>query len=146
MDKRNVLNALGERLPDRADSEVGTVVLEGRALSKSKTSLHLAVRTGLVAIPLESITRVIEMPGTKEMVRLVVTNPSEIRHLLRAKVSTAAQSAEGGDTRRGEEIGSGWGVGVQTCRYYDTETATGEEGFDACDDNDAVCGDDDLMQ
>jgi hypothetical protein len=135
---------LMDRLPEKADDEVATIVIEGRALSKSSSSLHLALRTGLVAIPLGSITRAMALPGTKEMVRLVVRNPGEIRHLLRTETAPVAQTA--GEKRRGEYIGSGYGPGVSTCRYYDTETATGESGYDACDDNDPVCGADDLQQ
>jgi hypothetical protein len=148
MESKQDLTELIGRLPKRPDDEVAILAIEGKALSKNDANLHLALPSGLVAIPLDSIVKVTSVPGTKEIVRMVVRNPDGIRHLLRVPTRTALSQAGGGEpaTQRGEKIGSGWGVGVETCDYYDTETATGEEGFDACDDEEAVCQADDLMQ
>jgi hypothetical protein len=140
------LTELIDRLPTRSDDEVAVQVIEGRALSKSETSVHLALTTGLVAVPLASIIRVTSVPGTKDIVRLVVRNPDGIRHLLRVTRTTSTAFA-GPGVQRGEKIGGDiLGPGVSTCDYYDTETATGEDGFDASDDEEAVCQNDDVYQ
>src|SRR5688572_14650259 len=115
------LSALVNRLPARADDEVAIQVIEGRALSKSDDSLHVALPTGLVAVPIRSVVRVTSIPGTKDVVRIVVRNPDGIRHLLRVNPRGATLQARGGEsgTRIGDKIGSGVpGPGVQTCDYY----------------------------
>jgi hypothetical protein len=143
MEDKQVLRDLIGRLPSRADDEVAILAIEGRALSKSDTSLHLAIPTGLIAIPLDSIMKATSVPGTKEIVRLVVRNPGAIRHLLRVvpRGGTSGQATGGGVVaqQRGELLGSGWGAGVNTCDYYNTETITGEEGNDASDDEEDDC-------
>jgi hypothetical protein len=143
MVERHGLAQLVDRIPTRSDDEVASLVVEGRALSKSDTSLHVAVRTGLIAVPLDSIARVMSVPGTKDIVKVVVRNPEGIRPLLRVGRGVAAQVGGGPSIRRGDVIGTVFGPGVSTCTYYNTETETGEEGYDASDDDDPVCGDDD---
>jgi hypothetical protein len=146
MQNDQILSKLLEHLPTRRDDEVAIRVIEGRALSKNETSLHLALPTGLVAVPLDSITRVTSVPGTKDIVRLVIRGHADIRHLLRVATRTTTGQVVGSGpvTHRGEQIGSGiLGPGVSTCDYYDTDTITGEEGYDASDDEEPDCHDDD---
>lgn len=140
------LSDLIQKLPTVDDDEVAIQVIEGRALSKSASSLHLALSTGLVAVPLDSIMRVVSIPGTKDIVRLVVRRPDGIQHLLRVAPRSSSRQGPGTGVaaNRGEPIGSGIpGPGVSTCDYYDTPTVTGEEGNDASDDQDADCHNDD---
>jgi hypothetical protein len=144
-DAPKVPNALRD-LPTRQDDEVAMRILEGRALSRSDTNIHLAVPTGLLAIPLDNIVKVTPVAGTKGIVRILVRDPEAARPLLRVSPRSATGSSGGGVVAavRGELIGSGiLGPGVSTCDYYDTPTVTGEEGYDASDDEEAVCQNDD---
>jgi len=143
--KRELPEILCE-LPTRRDEEVAMRMLEGRALSRSDTSLHLAVPTGLLAIPLDNIVKVTPVVGTKGIVRILVRNPEAARPLLRVSARSGSGGASGTLARiRGEKIGSGIpGPGVGTCDYYDTPTATSEEGYDASDDQESDCRADDL--
>ena len=134
------LDELLARIDEVSDDDVVRATLQGRALSRSTDNLHLAVRTGVLAIPLTSIERVIPVPAARpDIVRVVVKNPAAVETLYQA-----APSREG-LRERGEKIGSGPGVGVQTCDYYDTSTITGGQA-DQCDDNDMDCHADDLAQ
>jgi hypothetical protein len=140
VDSNKTLDDLLARIDEVQDEDVARTTLQGRALSRSTDNLHLAVRTGILAIPLLSIERVISVPGARpDIVRVVVKNPSAVQTLYQAASSTE------GHRQRGEWIGSGPGVGVSTCDYYDTSTITGGQA-DQCDDNDADCHADDLAQ
>jgi hypothetical protein len=148
MSENDHLSDILAPLPTRSDDDVAVLLIEGRALSKNETNLHLALPTGLVAVPLDSISRVTSVPGTNGIVRLVVRSPANIRQLLnvvRHDVEADEEENVGGygDTQRGELLGSGPGVGVSTCDYYNTETLTGQDGYDASDDEEPVCRADD---
>jgi hypothetical protein len=134
---------LPKGLPTRDDDDVAVRVFIGRALSKSATSLHLAVRTGIIAVPLKSIARVLPVRGVKNMVRIVVRNPAGVRPLLDVKPVSSASESSDDKPRRGEFIGTTL-EGVATCSSYDTPTVTSEEGDDASDDTDSDCPADDL--
>lgn len=150
MSENERLSDILDSLPTRSDDDVAVVLIEGRALSKNETNLHLALRTGLVAVPLDSISSVTSVPGANGFVRLVVRSPANIRHLLRVvRRNVEADEEDGGDddgtTQRGELIVSGIpGVGVSTCDYYDKETLTGQDGnYDASDSFELACHADD---
>ena len=142
MKSKSGLDDLLARLDSRSDDAVAMRTFQGRALSKSDTNLHLAVRTGIVAVPLANVVKVMPIRGTKDMVRIVVRNPEEVRSLLRVTPQAAAGDGTAVGLRRGEFIGKGF-VGVATCNFYDTPTVTGEEGDDTSDDEDSDCEADD---
>ena len=135
--KKKLPDALNN-LPIRRDDEVALRMIQGRPLSRSETNVHVATNTGLLAVPLANIVKATPVPGTKGVVRLLVSDPESARPLLRV--------GPGGVARiRGDKIGSGIpGIGVSTCDIYDTSTTTGDEGEDACDDEESDCHADDL--
>ena len=67
MNENERLSDILEPLPTRSDDDVAVLLIEGRALSKNETNLDLALPTGLVAVPLDSISRVTSVPGTPEL-------------------------------------------------------------------------------
>jgi hypothetical protein len=143
MDSDTTLDELFRRIEEKRDDDVARTTLQGRALSRSEDNLHLAVRTGVLAIPLSNIERVIPVPASRpDIVRVVVKDPTAVRILYQAPPRTRLSARQG---VRGEEIGTVFGPGVSTCTYYDTPTVTGDEA-DQCDDEDSECQDDDLAQ
>jgi hypothetical protein len=112
MESDAALEELFARIDEVRDDDVVRKTLQGRALSRSKDNLHLAVRTGIVAIPLSSIERVTPIPAARpDIVRVVVKNPTAVQTLYQAAPSGAASRPE-----RGEVIGRGPGPGVSTIR------------------------------
>jgi hypothetical protein len=143
MESDTNLDELFRRIEQKQDDDVVRTTLQGRALSRSEDKLHLAVRTGILAIPLSSIERVIPVPAARpDIVRLVVKNPTDVRTLYQARARAQPTARQG---IRGAYIGTSLGPGVSTCAYYDTPTITGDEP-DQCDDEDSDCQDDDLAQ
>jgi hypothetical protein len=131
------------KLETKSDAQAVRRNLSGRALSKSDKNLHLAVRSGVVAIPLANIERVIPRSVVHpDAVTVVVREPHDVRQLLQA----TPRPGSGGQTLARERIpiGTGHGPGVATCTYYTTTTISGDEE-DACDDDGgAECQPDDL--
>lgn len=129
-------------IPRKDDKQVASVTISGRALSRSDKNVHVAVSSGIVAVPIGNIDKAVSVPGSKpDIVRLVVRNPHEIQSLLGVRpvlqgTNQSAEAAQEGETVQGELLVSGvWGVGVQTCNLYSSDTITGGEGnADACDD------------
>jgi hypothetical protein len=147
-DQRKIEELLN-KLESRSDSEVVRKNVSGRALSKSDKYLHMAVPTGIVAIPLANIERVISRSLVHpDAVTVVVKNPKEIQQLQQTKPRTTGVpgGVGAGAVARMERIpiGTGLGPGVATCTYYTTTTTTGGEE-DACDDDGgSECEADDL--
>jgi len=80
------LQSLLNRLETKANGEVARMVYEGRALSQSKDHLHLAVDTGILAIPIRCIENVRPLSErTPEIVRVEVSQADEVKHLLEVR-------------------------------------------------------------
>jgi hypothetical protein len=143
------LKALLADLAEKQDHSVALVTISGRALSRSANNIHVAVPSGIVAVPISNIQKVASVEGTQPgIVRLVVRDPHQIQSLLGVRpVNTGGRGqggggisspdeAQEGDTVQGDLLVKGvWGVGVQTCNLYSSDTITGTDGnADACDD------------
>ena len=86
MDK--TLEELLNKLEARAEDGFARVVFVGRALSKSKENLHLAVATGVLSIPIseiESISPISDIPQNADHVYVGVKNADRVKHLFRAE-------------------------------------------------------------
>ncbi len=143
----STLKKLLAGLPQKQDNQVAVITVSGRALSRSAKNIHIAVPSGIVAVPIANIEKAVSVPGSQPgIVRLVVHNPHQIQSLLGVRPanpanpgdgsSTTADMAEDGETVRGDLLLEGvWGVGVETCNLYSSDTVSGGEGnADACDD------------
>jgi hypothetical protein len=148
-----------DRLKQKPDDQVAVTTLMGRALSRSADKVHLAFGGGLVAIPVANIQRVISVSSSHpDVVRLVVRNPEDIQSLLevtpvavpptgrfgqvKEDVDDDDDNGDNGDDAEGGYTDTiptdrnsitGYGVGVSTCTWSDTDTITGGEA-DAVDD------------
>jgi hypothetical protein len=140
----NTLKKLLDGLAKKQDSQVAFITLSGRALSRSAKNIHVAVSSGIVAVPIANIQKVVSVPGSQPgIVRLVVNNPHQIQSLLGVRPANpgdgsnpTADKAEDGEIVQGDLLVKGvWGVGVSTCDLYSSDTVTGGEGnADTCDD------------
>lgn len=143
------LKALLANLAEKQDHNVAFVTISGRALSRSANNIHVAVPSGIVAVPISNIQKVASVEGTQPgIVRLVVRDPHQIQSLLGVRpVNTGGRGqggggisspdeAQEGDTVQGDLLVKGvWGIGVQTCNLYSSDTITGTDGnADTCDD------------
>ena len=135
-----------DELDQKQDDRVGVAILHGRAVSRSATNIHLAVRGGIVAVPITSVEEVAFLSKTQpNAVRLAVRNPMAIQALLRAKPVGALGGGISGGAGTVETARDGDIVytnrtfqmyqGVATCTYTDTDTTSGGAGQpDQCDD------------
>lgn len=138
----DILKTVLGGLPRKDDNKVATVTVSGRALSRSDSNVHIAVSSGIVAVPIGNIAKAVSVAGSQPgIVRLVVNNPHQIQSLLGVRpvaegTNQSAESAQEGESVRGDLLVEGvWGVGVSTCNLYSSDTVTGDEGnADACDD------------
>jgi len=121
------LAELLQRLEDRATEGLARVRLDGHAVSKSADSLHLAISSGLVAIPLSEVEDVFPIFGapSPEWVSVVVRSADRIQYLRRIEESEESQA---------DDIDGSVARGVVTVFCVDTATITGREGADATDD------------
>lgn len=128
--------------------DAASVTLEGKATSRSDNCLHLAVATGIVAIPLSEIEDVVpvNLQGDPTLVSVVVRDNAKVRHLLKVQPTVGGeenlmhQSARGVQAARGF---GGFGGGFSlppifacasfTNEYHDTTTAS-RGVVDATDD------------
>jgi hypothetical protein len=112
-------------LDERAAEGLARIRLDGHAVSKSKDSLHLAIPSGLVAVPfseIEDVFPIFEAP-TQEWVSVVVRNADRVQYLWRAGELMSP------DTQGGVAL-----MARATVRCFDTTTKTSREGADATDD------------
>lgn len=148
-----------DSLEQRQDDHVGLTALTGRAISRSADNVHLAVRGGIVAVPIANLVDVTFVSKSQpDAVLVVVRDPSAITPLLRVKTSGVSGENIPGSTqsielaRDGEKVYTDRTfkdyIGVGTCTYTDTDTITGGQGQpDACDDSEPDnCPADDLRQ
>jgi hypothetical protein len=139
-----LLQKLLAGLAQKQDNTVAFITLSGRALSRSAKNIHVAVSSGIVAVPIANIQKAVSIPGSQPgIVRLVVNNPHQIQSLLGVRPANpggggnqTAEAAQDGETVQGDLLVKGaWGVGVSTCDLYSSDTVTGGDGnADACDD------------
>jgi len=135
------------RLAEKSDDRVALKVLEGRALSRSAKSVHVAVSGGIVAVPIANIEEVVSTVASQpDMVRMVVRNPHEIEPLLRVRLTRPGGSGTGGasggaieQARDGDIVYTDrvtrLQMGAATYTTTDTDTITGGDGQpDASDD------------
>lgn len=122
------LDGLLGRLAERGDTEASRASFTGRAVSRSKEHLHLAVETGVIAIPLAQIDRVDQLhPGDDTIVRVEVKRADSVTHLVEddslsdSDVVARSRAAAVAAARKGIII------------TIDTATITGGVP-DACDD------------
>jgi hypothetical protein len=116
-------------VPRKKDDEVVPAQeFEGRAVSRSDDTLHLAIRTGVVNIPLSSVESVTPISATDdELVRVTVSQGApRVKHAFRV----ADRPTETGP---GPEIGIGEKRMDAARAYADTATLSGGVP-DACDD------------
>ena len=140
----STLKKLLAQLPQRKDDQVALITISGRALSRSTKNIHIAVPSGIVAVPIANVEKAVAVPGSQPgIVRLVVNNPHEMQSLLGVRPANPGdggnpmdEKAEDGETVRGDLLVEGvWGVGVQTCNLYSSDTVSGGDGnADTCDD------------
>jgi hypothetical protein len=130
------IQKLLEVLDQEADDHVGRTTLTGRAVSRSADNVHLAVRGGIVAVPIANIDEVVSLSRSEpDAVRLAVRDPRAIQPLFRVNSGGSLGGGTPGgagsiDTARdGETIVTDrtWQVyqGVGTCTYTDTDTLSG---------------------
>ncbi|PKW17764.1 hypothetical protein [Saccharopolyspora spinosa] len=124
--KSNELSDLLERLDKQSSDLWKRVVLEGHPVSRDDGNLHLAIASGLVAIPVTEIEGVRTIFGRSEAVEVVVRNSDHIQYLRRAEdfvqdADVAAVDAESNVVQRAMSCG-------------DTATRTSAQGCDATDD------------
>jgi hypothetical protein len=93
------LSDLIKRLETRADEGLARLTFAGRVLSKSKEDLHLAVKSGILAIPFSEIEEVApRVSADPALVWVAVRNADRVRHLLRAEqLLDAGTSTQSGD-------------------------------------------------
>jgi hypothetical protein len=141
----SVKNLLG-RLPEKADNSVGRTILTGRALSRSADTVHLAIASGIVGVPIANIETVIPVVGYKvppNLVQIAIRNPQEIRSLL--SIGTVLASGVISGVATPDVLPDGFlvdngtfvaqGIGVSTCVYTNTDTVSGGQGeLDQSDD------------
>jgi hypothetical protein len=83
-DARAALTGLLDLLEERADDGLARVTYSGIAVSRSKDHLHLAVPSGVLAIPLDEIEDVAPIHEVRpQNVFVAVRNANAIRHLIR---------------------------------------------------------------
>jgi hypothetical protein len=77
--------------------DAAKVTLQGRAVSRSETSLHLAVATGVVAVPLGEIEDVAPLgpAGDPTLVSVLVRDNTKVRHLLKVQPTTGVAQGTG---------------------------------------------------
>lgn len=124
------LDELLSRLPypDKAQS----LNYEGRAVSRDKDSLHLAVSSGVIAIPLADITEVNGLSGqSSDIVSVDVKSADRIRQL--RHVTPMFRRGGFGGAFGGLNFGSD----TPTAGYVDSSTVTGGRA-DATDDTEWV--------
>jgi hypothetical protein len=126
---------LVRRLPERSDDDFAAVRLIGRAVSRSDTHLHLATRTGVVAVPLSDINDVrVRFPDDPTRVAVTVRDRDNVR-LVRRAVQVRSRP----DIDPGPVVIVGPGVRTTVCST--TYTDEGEEMV--CDDENCEGHDDD---
>jgi hypothetical protein len=153
------VKTLLDGLPKKADGDVAVVALKGRALSRSETNVHIATAGGIVAVPIANIKEVVSLSDEQaDLVRVVVTNPKDIRQLLGVRpawpgsgggsTGGSTMAMEDGETLPTDRNPERTDVGVGTFTTTDTDTITGGQGNpDATDDREANGGQaDDLRQ
>ena len=150
------IKALLDRLEEKPNEQVGLTALRGRALSRSADSVHMAVRGGIVAVPIANIEEVTSLGDSQpNVVQLLIRDPRQIHPLLRVRPFNPYGGANGGQTveaaRDGEIVPGDRevtypGVGVSTCTSTDTDTTSGNGEADQCDDVDETCHADDVFE
>ena len=108
--------------------------LEGKAISRSETSLHLAGPTGIVAIPLEEIVDITPLKNTNDpmMVSVCVKDAAKVRRLSSVQPATPGPVATSRAGFPGRFGGGGAGsrtmgpTGATFCfdSYIDSSTVT----------------------
>jgi hypothetical protein len=122
------LDELLKRLDSVPDKGASRATYTGRAVSKSNKHLRLAIDTGVIAIPLDSIDRVTPLsPGDTTIVRVEVREATNVTHVVHAdpvhrESMVSAMRAARPIIIRGPIVITG-----------DTDTITGGRP-DACDD------------
>ena len=126
----------------QAQPDAAQITLQGRATSRSETNLHLAVSSGIVAIPIDEIEDVVPLSTTTDptLVSVLVKDASKVRHLL--KVQSTMGAAEGSGSQaagtqvareRGLGGSSGLGSDTATPGWTDTVTISGGRLDDTAD-------------
>jgi hypothetical protein len=83
-DPKKALSELLDRLETKAADGYGRMSFQGKAVGKSDDSLHVAVESGIVSIPLSEIEELRPIPGRSATEVLVdVANGDRIKHLRR---------------------------------------------------------------
>src|SRR5262249_26724968 len=138
------LQTLLDDLERKKDDEVAVITLTGRALSRSAKNLHVAVSTGIVAVPIANIQQMVTLAGSRPgIIRFVVRNPSDIRSLLGVgPIFPSPPTNEAWDPELPDGVVEGMleiqgfhDVGVNTCDLHSTDTVSGGDGnLDQSDD------------
>jgi len=131
------LDELLARLP--ADKSQESLTYEGRAVSRDKENLHLAVSSGVIAIPLADIGGVKPLSGqSNDIVSVTLKSADRVRQIR----SAGAMGRRGGLGGFGGFGGFGGVFGnsgdtFSNGRYIDSATASGGRA-DATDDTNWV--------
>jgi hypothetical protein len=114
--------------------------LTGRAIRRTTDALHLAISTGIVAIPLEEIEDVsLLQPSDKTLVSVLLKDISKVTRIhsvtLGRAASPMALNIGGGFGGFGGGGGESSDPTMTRCEgYVDSRTVTGD-GYDATDDS-----------
>jgi hypothetical protein len=124
--KTQLLSDLLARLETQAEEGLNRVVLEGHAVGKGADSLHLAIASGVVAIPLSEIEDVKPTFGapSPDWVSVVVRNGDRVEFLRRIGQFPGDIPTPGA----GQAVER---VGTRVC--VDIPTVTSREGLDQTD-------------
>lgn len=135
MANREQLSELLSRLETMASEGLARLTFQGHAIGKTGDNVHLAISSGVVAIPSSEIKSVIPMFGhDPKWVSIVVRNADSATHIRRVRPINSLSYLPP------------WGGGAdKTCtdNCHDTATVTSEEGTDATDDAYCEPGEDD---
>jgi len=62
-----------------APQDLGEIVIEGKAISRSKDEIHVAIQHGVASIPIKQITHFQFTVKEENLVRIFVTQANDIR-------------------------------------------------------------------
>ena len=108
---------------------VTSIIYEGRAISRDKKHIHLAVSSGVIAIPLDAIEKATVLAGdTNDILTVVVRDPYSVVQL---RAASRAGFPWGGGRPPFGNAGDTFSQG----RYVDSATASGGKADQTDDTN-----------
>jgi hypothetical protein len=137
----DALASLLDRLEEKADSGLARVTYSGIAVSRSKEHLHLAVPSGVLAIPFEEIECVSEINKAKpQNVFVAVRNADSVRHLINVDQLGGIPAPDGDGGPPGGWHGP-WPPGPKHRQINTSDSVTESYTRSGCPPEDDACDD-----